>query len=198
MHHWIHDYGYFGIFALLVLGIVGVPVPDETLLAFSGFLSQTGELRLVPTIAAAFLGSSCGITVSYLLGRGFGHVLVKKFGRRIHLTEERVEKVHGWFRKLGRWTLLIGYYVPGVRHATAFVAGASRLEYGSFAAFAYSGALAWTNTFVLGGYFLGREWHRMGRHIPVFIVAAAALLALAAGVAFLLWRKKRQGKTASG
>jgi membrane protein DedA with SNARE-associated domain len=30
---WINDYGYIAIFLLLMLGIVGLPVPDETLLA---------------------------------------------------------------------------------------------------------------------------------------------------------------------
>ena len=29
---WITQYGYFAIFLLLVCGIVGLPVPDETLL----------------------------------------------------------------------------------------------------------------------------------------------------------------------
>ena len=35
---WISHYGYFGLFSLLMLGIVGLPVPDETLLTFAGYL----------------------------------------------------------------------------------------------------------------------------------------------------------------
>ena len=34
--HWISTYGYPAIFVLLVFGIVGLPVPDETLLTFTG------------------------------------------------------------------------------------------------------------------------------------------------------------------
>ncbi|MBA2251795.1 MAG: DedA family protein, partial [Nitrospirales bacterium] len=39
---WIADYGYVAIFGLLVLGIVGLPVPDEALLTFVGYLSFQG------------------------------------------------------------------------------------------------------------------------------------------------------------
>jgi len=33
---WIAHYDYVGIFGLLKLGIVGLPIPDETLLLFTG------------------------------------------------------------------------------------------------------------------------------------------------------------------
>ena len=72
VQHWIGQYGYFGIFALLVLGIVGLPVPDETLLTLVGYLLYRGKLNLAPALAAVLLGSVCGITISYLLGRTTG------------------------------------------------------------------------------------------------------------------------------
>jgi len=82
----IAHYGYAAIFALLVLGIVGLPVPDETLLTFTGYLVFRGQLKPVPAFLAAMLGSGCGITISYLLGRVFGAPLIHRYGRYIHLT----------------------------------------------------------------------------------------------------------------
>jgi len=49
-----------------------VPVPEETALAFSGYLVYRGTFRAFPACAAAFLGSVCGITLSYTLGRELG------------------------------------------------------------------------------------------------------------------------------
>src|SRR5213593_3539260 len=69
--HWISQHGYLGIFSLLVFGIVGLPVPDEWLLTFSGYLVSKQTLRFAPTFIAAFCGSACGITFSYTLGRIF-------------------------------------------------------------------------------------------------------------------------------
>lgn len=57
---WIGRHGFGASFALPMLGIVGVPVPDETLLIFVGYLSFKGTLRLEPAEATAFLGSAIG------------------------------------------------------------------------------------------------------------------------------------------
>ena len=70
-------------------------------------------------------------------------------------------RVHGWFERRGRWTLLVGYFIPGVRHLTGYVAGASELPLPSFMLFAYIGALCWAATFTTLGYFLGEEWSRV-------------------------------------
>src|SRR5437870_12712276 len=92
--HWIGEYGYAGIFSLLIFGIVGLPVPDELLLTFCGYLVYNHTLRPVPTFLAAFLGSSCGITFSYLLGRILDTYVVAKYGRVLHITYERIGHFH--------------------------------------------------------------------------------------------------------
>ena len=126
--HWIRQYGYAGIFSLLTFGIVGLPVPDEWLLTFSGYLVFKRTLLFLPTFGAAFCGSACGITVSYALGRIFDTYVLVKYGSYIHVTPATLARVHSWFERRGRWTLLIGYFIPGVRHLTGYVAGASELS----------------------------------------------------------------------
>ena len=188
--HWISLYGYPAIFLLLVLGIVGLPVPDETLLTFTGYLVFSGRLRLAPAFLAAVTGSMCGITLSYILGRTFGIGLIHRYGRYIHLTEDRIRQVHNWFERAGRWGLTFGYFIPGVRHFTAYAAGMSELEPHVFAVFAYAGAFLWAATFITFGYYLGERWEAASANVHrwVFIgIAAAAVL----GLAFLAVRKWR-------
>ena len=122
---WIAQYGYLAIFGLLMLGIVGLPVPDETLLTFTGYLVFRGHLSLPLAFAAALAGSTCGITISYTLGRTFGLELIHRYGRYMRITEEHVEKAHAWFERVGHWGLTFGYFIPGVRHLTAYAAGMS-------------------------------------------------------------------------
>src|SRR5689334_20605781 len=141
---WVSHYGHVAIFCLLVLGIVGLPVPDETLLTFSGYLVYTGRFHFATTLLTAFAGSSCVIPISYILGRAYGLRLVRRYGRYVHFVEDKLAKVHNWFERIGRWSLTVGYYIPGVRHFTAYVAGASALEAHEFALFAYSGAFIWS------------------------------------------------------
>ena len=192
----IAHYGYAAIFVLLVLGIVGLPVPDETLLTFTGYLVFRGQLKLVPAFLSALLGSGCGITISYLLGRIFGAPLIHRYGRYIHLTEERIAYAHNWFERMGRWTLTVGYFIPGVRHFTAYAAGMSDLEPHVFAVFAYSGALIWVSTFITLGYVLGERWSATSERIHKYLLIACGI-AVAIALLYLLYRKVRYNHSSS-
>lgn len=192
--HWISLHGYAGIFSLLVFGIVGLPVPDEWLLTFSGYLVFKRTLNFAPAFGAAFAGSACGITLSYLLGRVFDTYVLVKYGRYVHLTPERLRQVHSWFEKRGRWTLLIGYFLPGVRHLTGYVAGASELSFGSFALFAYSGAFFWAAAFITLGFVLGEEWNRvLGKLHETTIVVAGLIVAVVVGYFVVAYMRRKTG-----
>jgi membrane protein DedA with SNARE-associated domain len=194
---WVSTYGYAAIFCLLVFGIVGLPVPDEWLLVFSGYLAFSGRLSLSGVLASAFLGSSCGITCSYLLGRKAGLPLLhSRFGRIAHITDERIHRIHDWFNRIGHWALFIGYFIPGVRHFTALVAGTSCLEYRAFAAYAYSGALVWVCTFVYIGHHFGENWRSVLLLVEANLRSASiiglAILLCYAVLAYFLRRKNRR------
>src|SRR5215471_1271397 len=190
---WILQHGYLGIFSLLVFGIVGLPVPDEVLLTFSGYLVFRRILVFVPTFFSAFLGSSCGITISYMLGRVLDTYVLIKYGRYFHLTQERLTQVHTWFERRGRWTLLIGYFIPGVRHLTGYVAGVSELSYGNFALFAYTGAFCWAATFITLGYVLGEQWSRVLRsfHETKLLMIGLAIVVVGGYFVFEYFRRRR-------
>ena len=184
--HLLSQYGYLGLFGLLMFGIVGVPVPEETLLTVAGVLVYRGHLRLEPTLLAAFLGSACGITVSYGLGRGVGRVVTRRLGNFVRVTPEQIERVEAWFERVGHWGLLWGYFLPGIRHLTALVAGATKLRYRDFALFAYSGALLWSLTFISLGTLAGRHWERVYAEVHANLKLASLLVAGAIVVALAI------------
>ncbi len=182
LQFWIAHYGYAGIFVLLMLGIVGLPVPDETLLTLTGYLVYKGTLHLWLSYAVAFLGTTCGITISYGIGRLGGVAFLRRFGPKFHVTDERIRRVHEWFDRRGRWTLTVGYFVPGFRHLIAIIAGSSGLQISHFGLFAYSGAALWSVFFITAGYFLGEGWaefpglmHRIGFAGFILVVVASGL-----------------------
>jgi membrane protein DedA with SNARE-associated domain len=156
--NWIPAYGYPVLFLMLMLGIVGLPIPDETLLTFSGYLIFKHQLALMPTIATAFLGSACGITISYVIGRRLGVYFVRTVGHRLRIGPDELDKVNAWYVRWGKYALIVGYFVPVVRHLVALVAGSSNLPWGIFMPFAYLGALLWSATFLGLGYGLGETW----------------------------------------
>jgi membrane protein DedA with SNARE-associated domain len=196
---WISQYGYLAIFLLMVFGIVGLPVPDETLLAFTGYMVFKGHLSPAPAFGAALAGSLCGITFSYMLGRKFGLPLIHRYGKYLRIREEHLVRAHAWFARVGHWSLTLGYFVAGFRHLTAFSAGMSDLDYPQFAVFAYSGGVVWVSTFLGLGYFLGDRWEGVQKNIEHYLVDAAVGVAVVIA-AFLVWRKwgRRKALTSAG
>ena len=152
---WLTHYGSFALFFLLAVGILALPVPEETLMVIAGALIHHGELPMIYTIIAALLGSMCGITCSYFVGWSAGHFIVQRYGSWIGIGKKEIDKGHAWFERFGKWTLLIGYFIPGVRHFTGLIAGMTELKFKEFALFAYCGAILWVSTFLSIGYFFG-------------------------------------------
>jgi len=190
--HLISQYGYLAVFCLLVLGIVGLPVPDETLLTFSGYLVYRGQFHFLPTVLTAFAGSICGITISYMIGRTGGLYLVHKYGPYVHFTQARLDQVHNWFERMGRWALFFGYFMPGVRHFTAIVAGSSELEPPVFALFAYSGGFLWVTSFVSLGYFLGEQWSRITEEVNGVLLWVTVVLVAGGCLVWLVRARRRR------
>lgn len=187
----ISQYGYPGLFAALMFGIVGLPIPDETLLVFFGYLVSKGSMHIVLTWLTAVAGSSCGITSSYLIGRYGGFAFVHRYGRYVHLSESRLLQVQRWFDRIGHWLLTIGYFIPGVRHVTALIAGTSCISYRSFALFAYPGAVLWVSTFLGIGYLVGDNWKKVFDSAQDDItIAVIAGIVIAGGIWFWLSRRK--------
>jgi membrane protein DedA with SNARE-associated domain len=152
-------------------------------------------MSALPTFLAGIAGTWCGISLSYTLGRTFGLGVVHKFGKYMHITEERLEKVHSWFDRIGHWALFVGYFIAGVRHFTAIVAGTSKLRFPSFMLYAWSGGVVWVTGFLTLGYFLGERWKEVAELLHKYVAIASAVL-VAAVILFYFLRARKNRVTA--
>src|SRR5919201_1485133 len=118
--HWLARDGTIVLFFAQMLGIFGLPIPDEFLLTVAGTLARRGHLHLWSTLLAALAGCMSGITLSYWLGRTVGGAAVHRF---VHVSESTFARAQRGFRRFGCWLLFFGYFSPGVRHLTAIAAG---------------------------------------------------------------------------
>ncbi len=187
---WLLQYGSFVLFFLLSLGILALPVPEETLMVMSGVLMSKGKLNIPLTIFFCYAGAIAGITTSYLLGRTAGHFLITKYGRWVGITPARLEVAHQWFSRLGKWLLMVGYFIPGVRHLTGFSAGTTRMEYPTFALFAYTGAILWVSLFLALGYFLGGYCLNFYNELEEIDIVSIAIIILAILVTIFFIRRR--------
>jgi membrane protein DedA with SNARE-associated domain len=130
------------------------------------------------------------------VGRFIGFPLLSKYGFLIRLSPAKLDKAQQWFEKYGKWALFFGYFLPGIRHLSAFSAGASRLRYWLFAPFAYAGGFLWAVSFVALGYFGGEQWAKITPEARAYlfeVMGAALVLAVAAYLVARIRHLGRQG-----
>jgi len=176
----VADYGYLAIFLLLAPGIFGIPIPDEFLLTFIGYLALRGDLGLIPALAVVVAGAILGITLDYWVGRAAGARLIREAGGYCSIKPSRFKRLEESLRRGGGWVFFLGYFLPGVRHWVAIAAGITRFPLADFTLSAYSGALAWSLGYIFLGYFLGQEAgllvERIGGHGRMTAGLIAALV----------------------
>ncbi len=188
----IEHYGYFGIILILVGGIVGLPIPDEIFLTYVGYSVYRETLAHVPALLSATIGAIGGITLSYYIGYRFGLPLLHKYGPKIHITKQKIDFTKKLFTKIGPVLLLIGYFIPGVRHLTAYIAAINNYPYRKFAIFAYAGAFIWIFTFITLGKVLGEKWRYVGfylSHYSIYLIAVFIIIML---VIYYFFKKRNK------
>lgn len=183
---YLSHYSYLGLYLILGISILGLPIPDEFLMTFVGFLSFSGKVNHAFAILSAAAGSMTGITISYFLGKFFKEkilILLKK-----HTGSHRLEKVLRWYGRHGGKLLTAGYFIPGVRHLSGYVAGLSGLKYRSFALYAYLGAILWTSSFITLGRILGTRWETILPVIHRYSVILGIIMTLLLLAFYLLYK----------
>lgn len=187
----IEHFGYLGIVIALIGGIIGLPLPDEIILTYVGYNVFQGKVSYLYSLISAFIGASGGISLSYFLGVKLGLPFLKKFGPKIHITEERVDKTKKLFVRLGPFLLFVGYFIPGVRHITAYLAGINCYSFKKFVLYAYSGAIFWCFTFITLGRELGENWNKIETYVSRYSIYSILMVVIGSIIGLIYWRKKR-------
>ncbi len=123
----IAKFGYFGIFFILVLGGLGLPVPEEAPIIIAGILSRNGKMHVIPALASCFAGVLVGDFVVYFLGYFYGEKVLRFPLTRKFLTKARETQIKGYFHRHGVKILILGRFAVGFRTAAYLTAGILRL-----------------------------------------------------------------------
>ncbi len=168
---------YIVVVLWLSLESSGLPLPNEAILLFVGYLASIGHADPVLGAVAGLVGTLIGATFSYSIGYRFGYAGVHRFGRYVMLTEHRLALAERWFRRWGKLTIFLARLTPVIRTVISYPAGIARMPYRGFFVSTLSGAAIWCALVVAVGALVGRRWlilfdwlHRAG------LVAAAAIL----------------------
>ena len=178
----LNSLGDIGVGVLVFLEVLIPPIPSEVILPFAGYLSQSGDLHLGMLILWSTLASVIGALVLYGLGAAVGLERAIRWiawTRLVSLTD--LERGAEWFHRHGRWSVLVGRMIPGVRSLISLPAGADRMPLLSFCLFTALGSGLW-NTLLIGvGAALGTQHALLEEYLQYldWVVYGAIAVALA-------------------
>src|SRR5205085_10856396 len=90
-------YGAPALFAVLLIGAIGVPMPATLLLLAAGSFVEQGELNLWHVLVLASTGTIIGDNVGYALGRWGGERAARTFSRLVG-GERQFKRAEDWLR----------------------------------------------------------------------------------------------------
>jgi membrane protein DedA with SNARE-associated domain len=160
--------------------------PGTALMVAAGLLVPDGTLPLFPLLAGSILGAVLGDSVSWQLGRRYGHLLDNRwpFTRRPDLMIRGT----AFFQKYGLASVFIGRFLGPLRATVPLVAGIAKMRPLPFWIANIASALIWAPAVM----FLGSGIVLFARYLPVSgpwkIAIGAALLA---GTGILSWLAHR-------
>ncbi len=182
--------GYLGIALILILGGLGLPIPEEAPIILAAVLSRSGQMSWPPALASCLAGVLIGDLVVYFLGYFYGEkVLGFRLTRRL-LTRGRESQIKGYFHRHGFKILVFGRFVPGFRTAAYLTAGILKLPPVKLLLTDLAAATLSTVFFFGAGYAFA---HRIQQSIPR-VQQWVTVLVAASVVIFLLIRYYRARK----
>jgi len=194
LQDFVDNFRYIGIFAALLLGSLGVPIPEEMSVSAAAVLSHAGIVRWWLALPICFLGVLSGDMVLYWIGRHWSDQVLNWQLIRLVMPPAREQWLKAAYRQHALKTVVTARHLTGLRAAAFLTAGTARVPFWKFVV-ADAGAALFGVPLLFGlAYFFTVEIkaivvnvHRAERWLGL-----ASLLALAAMLVVGLWRWHRR------
>jgi membrane-associated protein len=151
-------YGYPVLGATLLLGAIGLPLPDGIATAVAGSLAAQGRMDWVWASAIIVAASVLGDVVGYGIGRLLGDKVLERRGRWFGYTPAHRAHAQALFNRWGLLTVFITRtFVSYLSSVASVLAGVARYQPSKFLAVAIAGRLVWTAAYLALGYAVGAD-----------------------------------------
>jgi membrane protein DedA with SNARE-associated domain len=195
---YIEHFTYVGLFVVLMMCGLGLPLPEDVALLAGGYLVHRGITRYPLTLAVSLLGVVAGDNSLFFLGRRFGTGLVRYFGITRPDTKLQIDRIRGFMERHGHRAIFYARFLAGLRALVYLTAGSFGVSPGRFLFFDILGAVISVPIVVSLGYVFGSELEAVIHYIGGFerLVWLVALLSLAVyGTRLLVLSRANEPRT---
>ncbi len=191
----ITQFGYFGIFFLMLLESVFPPIPSELIIPFAGFAAHNGDLELWLVMLSATVGAVVGMLPWYFAGRLFGLErvawLADRYGRWLTINADEVRVAAGFFSRFGPLIVFTGRLFPLIRTLISVPAGLAAMPLWRFLLYSTLGATLFNSVMVGAGYLLAEHYEL----VEVWLDPATTIVLICVVIVYIFrlifWRPGR-------
>lgn len=202
MQTWITEimeqFGYLGIFLMMMIENLFPPIPSEVILPFGGFMTTYTNLSVLGVIITATTGSVIGAIILYGIGMLIDVPRLEKFvdrwGHILRIKKEDIHKADQWFAKHGYWTVLFCRLVPIVRSLISIPAGMSKMTFWLFLLFTMIGTIVWNIILVSIGAILGESWQDILSFMDVYSTIIYVFIGIGVVILLILYIRRRKNR----
>lgn len=165
---YIEHFTYVGLFVVLLLCGLGLPIPEDIALLAGGYLVHRGTTRYPLTILVSFLGVVAGDNSLFFLGRHFGTGLVRYFGLERPGRRLQIERIQVFMQRHGHRAILYARFLAGLRALIYLTAGSFGVRPTVFLLYDLIGALISVPIVVTLGYVFGAQLESVVKYLGGF------------------------------
>ena len=161
-----------GLFFVILVEEVGVPLPapGDVAIAYGGYLTTTGAIPYPLAYVAVVTGAVIGATVNLTITRRYGRPFIRRFGRFVGITDDRLALAERAFKRWGPWAIIIGRHIPGMRIVLSALSGILNVPYRVFIPCVFVSATIWAAIFLELGRLLGPRARELFGLFPAHLI----------------------------
>jgi membrane protein DedA with SNARE-associated domain len=194
LRHLVTDYGYAGIFLLMLASAACIPIPSEVTLLVGGWYAGDGRLDFLWVGTVALLGTLAGSYIAYGIGRTGGRAVLERYGKYVFMREHEIDRAERWWERHGEAATFFGRLLPIVRTFISLPAGIAEMPIAKFTLYTLLGSAVWSYGLTYIGLLVGHNWEKVSSYmrIPTILVAIALV------VLGVRWVAKRKAQADAG
>ncbi|HVA82232.1 MAG TPA: DedA family protein [Candidatus Binataceae bacterium] len=195
---YIAHFTYVGLFVVLLLCGLGLPLPEDVALLAGGFLVHRGVTHYPMTLAVSLVGVVAGDNSLFFLGRRFGTGLVRYFGIGRPGTQIQIDRIRDFMNRHGHRAIFYARFLAGLRALVYLSAGSFGVTPVRFLLYDLLGAIISVPIVVSIGYLFGGQLEVAIHYLGGFerLIWVVAVLSLAVyGTRLLVLSKSKDSGT---
>ena len=192
----LNNFGYLGVFSLIMVENLFPPIPSELILLFGGFMTTYTKLTIFGMIIFSTLASLFGAKILYYIGRILNKERLKKIisgkvGKVLRLKESDIDSSNKWFDTKGQKTVFFCRFIPLIRSLISIPAGMNEMPMLRFISYTLLGSLIWNSRLIIIGSIVGENWISILNVLDIYSKYIVILLGIALIVIVIMFYRRK-------